>query len=1091
MMSSSEAFHLATPLLLTGEFRPDEGFAFTFVLGAELHAYTDTDDSNRRSPLILLEDGRPLGPAHALHADIRRLGGGRFSFWKNSLWFSSSDSTDPNSNGRRYEIGYIEPEVQVDRPANGLEADGRSAKKLTEEMPLLLTGKFRPDVGFAFAVILAAELHDQTDTNDANRRSPLILLEDGRPLGPAHAVHADIRLLGHGRFSFWNNSLWFSASDNTDPNSNGRRYEIDFDKPKFQIEMPIEDIEADARSLEAFTALWPDDPAGWNRRAEIAAKLGRSQELKQLLRQPAEQLRTSTSDAFAVFAKRMAACRFWKEAIDLARTAIQLNPSMAANHAFLGEMLEAEGHLTDALSAYRCAIALDPEFNSQLSNHVDRLVRIVALVGDTSMPIELPGAVFRALTQYAGKRPLERHAVPGRIVFVIDSLVAGGAERQLVATIRALLQSIPESIESLVILCWSVKGEQGFFLPYLAGLPVEVVEIDREDKTFDTERDSLSSEELECLELLPPVMRKRMWCLMREILARRPWVVHGWKLQIEAALAAMLSRVPRIILSEQSLAPPRVEEAMGGAPSLAYRWSAYEALVGVPQVILTANSQAGASDWARWLRLPEERVLEFRNVIDDTLYGLSEPAPDERKPRLRESLRLPSGTQLVGSAFRMAPEKGPIAWAEVAAIVLRERPQTHFVVLGDGPLFGEFKKRLAELGLIDAFTLPGFVTDVPAFLREMDVVLLTSKIEGIPNVLIEAQLLGVPVVACAVGGVEEAMRDGSTGYCVHDPSPDRLALKVIDALANVEWLSAAGQAGPQFVRGRFSKDCLVSTLRPLYQLGGPVVRRPHSMAIAVLFFDRVEQTIECIESVVTAGVPVWILNNGSNPAGRAELGRFCEPYKHVSIIDSSQNLGVARGRNRLIERIREDWILFLDNDIVVETSDWLNIIEDLISRNADIDAFLPLLVTDGRPGRTPSRFSIEGDLVRRRLVHGTRQLTNVFSGGAAFVSRSVFERLSGYDEEMFVGLEDFEFAVRAIRSGMPLRVISLPEVRLIHEHRSARSTVDADAARVRYDGDRIAASAQTILLRHGVRLEGDSLRWSAEMLRSILEGSGQ
>jgi predicted O-methyltransferase YrrM len=62
------------------------------------------DVTGNTSPLLLLEDGRELGPAHCTHADIRAHGGGRFSHWRGYLWFSTSDDSDPRSNGRRYSV---------------------------------------------------------------------------------------------------------------------------------------------------------------------------------------------------------------------------------------------------------------------------------------------------------------------------------------------------------------------------------------------------------------------------------------------------------------------------------------------------------------------------------------------------------------------------------------------------------------------------------------------------------------------------------------------------------------------------------------------------------------------------------------------------------------------------------------------------------------------------------------------------------------------------------------------------------------------------------------------------------------------------
>lgn len=67
----------------------------------------DNEEHSNRSTLLLYEDGKLLQPAHAPHEDIRNLGGGRYSHWNKALYFSTSDGSDPNTNGREYRIVYI------------------------------------------------------------------------------------------------------------------------------------------------------------------------------------------------------------------------------------------------------------------------------------------------------------------------------------------------------------------------------------------------------------------------------------------------------------------------------------------------------------------------------------------------------------------------------------------------------------------------------------------------------------------------------------------------------------------------------------------------------------------------------------------------------------------------------------------------------------------------------------------------------------------------------------------------------------------------------------------------------------------------
>lgn len=88
------------------EARHDDGLAYTVPLGKHsrilFELRSDGPDSADASELILFENGKSLGPAHSSHAEIRRQGTGRFSHWNTALWFSSSDATDPRTNGRDY-----------------------------------------------------------------------------------------------------------------------------------------------------------------------------------------------------------------------------------------------------------------------------------------------------------------------------------------------------------------------------------------------------------------------------------------------------------------------------------------------------------------------------------------------------------------------------------------------------------------------------------------------------------------------------------------------------------------------------------------------------------------------------------------------------------------------------------------------------------------------------------------------------------------------------------------------------------------------------------------------------------------------------
>lgn len=91
--------------VLDAPFSPDQVGTFAYAYHIpELARYADGIGTGPRSPLRLLENGQPIGQPHSSHHDIRTIGGGRYSHWNNHILFSTSDNSDPNTNGRTYSI---------------------------------------------------------------------------------------------------------------------------------------------------------------------------------------------------------------------------------------------------------------------------------------------------------------------------------------------------------------------------------------------------------------------------------------------------------------------------------------------------------------------------------------------------------------------------------------------------------------------------------------------------------------------------------------------------------------------------------------------------------------------------------------------------------------------------------------------------------------------------------------------------------------------------------------------------------------------------------------------------------------------------
>jgi glycosyltransferase involved in cell wall biosynthesis len=204
------------------------------------------------------------------------------------------------------------------------------------------------------------------------------------------------------------------------------------------------------------------------------------------------------------------------------------------------------------------------------------------------------------------------------------------------------------------------------------------------------------------------------------------------------------------------------------------------------------------------------RVVPLGLELRDLLSG---PAP---AAEARRALGLPGEAPLVGIVGRLAGIKDHRTFLAMAASVAGRHPEAHFVVAGDGALRAAVESSAKET-LGDRVHFLGWVTDLPALYGALDVVVLTSRNEGTPVALIEAGAAGRPVVATAVGGVPEVVRDGTTGFLRPAGDADGLAAKVGMLLEQPETARAMGEAGRERVRSRYSAERLVEDLTCLYR----------------------------------------------------------------------------------------------------------------------------------------------------------------------------------------------------------------------------------------------------------------------------------
>jgi glycosyltransferase involved in cell wall biosynthesis len=192
--------------------------------------------------------------------------------------------------------------------------------------------------------------------------------------------------------------------------------------------------------------------------------------------------------------------------------------------------------------------------------------------------------------------------------------------------------------------------------------------------------------------------------------------------------------------------------------------------------MLLNNSHAGAADYARWLDLPEDAI----RVIHNGFHLPAELAPSARD-EVRAELGVPADAFVVGSITRFSEEKRPQLFIDMARVLAASHPRLRFVVFGNGVKLEEMRAYVASAGLGGVVRLPGLTDNAWRSLAAMDVFVLTSRFEGLPNVLVEAQASGLPIVCTGVGGMVETFVEGETGYSVPAATPEALA----DAVARL------------------------------------------------------------------------------------------------------------------------------------------------------------------------------------------------------------------------------------------------------------------------------------------------------------------
>jgi glycosyltransferase involved in cell wall biosynthesis len=276
--------------------------------------------------------------------------------------------------------------------------------------------------------------------------------------------------------------------------------------------------------------------------------------------------------------------------------------------------------------------------------------------------------------------------------------------------------------------------------------------------------------------------------------------VHGYAAADFGRLAAR--RVGAALVLHEHFADPRMPLYQGWADRLL-----------APLVDRAIAVSGSTRDFLVHQRhVPAERVRLIWNGAPLDEFA---PMPRAHALEVRKELGLPAEALVVGAIGRLSAQKGHRFLIEAAASVLARRPETRFLIVGDGDLGVPLRAQARELGIADHVVFAGHRTDIPRVLGAIDVLCISSLYEGTPLTLFEAMAAGKAIVSTAVDGCREVLEDGRTGLLVAAQSPGALAAALLRVLHD-EGLRHDLAKGALEASGRYDVRSCVLQMEALY-----------------------------------------------------------------------------------------------------------------------------------------------------------------------------------------------------------------------------------------------------------------------------------
>lgn len=428
----------------------------------------------------------------------------------------------------------------------------------------------------------------------------------------------------------------------------------------------------------------------------------------------------------------------------------------------------------------------------------DTVVRHVNSYGD--FPVTLPHTPGRQdvdishrwetelFREFAPQREqaLEAFSHPRKIALWVHGLVPGGAERQMVLLAMGLRKRgyevvlITRSMDHPKTASWgdalAAAGVRRLVLSKSALPPLHI------EDGHETLLPRLAEY---CLPLSIPTIVNAYHAL-RE-LSPDALVCYLDQGNTTAGLAGVLAGVPLIHMSGRNVSPLNFPEHTEFGVEKERLHRLYRLLGSLPGITMSNNSHAGAASYAEWLGIEHRHIPVVRNAFVPFIQ------PQHRS--LHDTFGLPGDTSVIVGAMRLDEEKDPLGFVEIVARCHRQLSTVRAVIIGDGYLRNTVQARIDELGLTSVIHLAGHHDRPYEFFASASLFLLSSRMEGTPNVILEAQSIGCPVVATDVGGTREIIAPGLQDYVFPHGAWPEMANACLRLMSNPTEARRAAAAG--------------------------------------------------------------------------------------------------------------------------------------------------------------------------------------------------------------------------------------------------------------------------------------------------------